>query len=203
MYLIEPCCASKHFMLLRDAIGTHGKATFEGYGDLSLTEMLPAILTRYAKTTMMIVAPSIPDQAIDIIRTWLRKAWARMDGKGRLNVLAKLTIVTDLSEEASPILSLWLKNNPFPDRLTLVNKAQHDTALLLPDMAINGPLNMRYGEHFACLVTTKQEEVDRYWEAYTALTKPTKVVKAKARKSTKAKSSGTGNNLNEENHELQ
>lgn len=197
MYLIEPCCASKHFMLLRDAIGTHGKATFEGYGDLSLTEMLPAILTRYSETTMIIVAPSIPDQAANVIHEWLRKAWARMDGKGRLNVLSKLTIIADLREEASPTLSSWLKDNPFADRLTLVNKAQGETALLLPDMAIIGPLNMRYGEHFACEVTTRQEEVDKYWETYTALTKPAKIGKAKVRKSVKVKSNTTKNNPNE------
>ena len=189
-------------MLLRDAIGTHGKATFEGYGDLSLTEMLPAILTRYSKTTMMIVAPSIPNQAANVIREWLRKAWARMDGKGRLDVISNLTIVTDLREEASPTLSSWLKNNPFPDRLSLVNKAQDETALLLPDMAVVGPLNMRYGEHFICEVTTKQEDVDRYWEAYSALAKPTKASKTKARKSTKAKGDTTKNNPNEEAYEL-
>ncbi len=184
-------------MLLRDAIGSHGKATFEGYGDLSLTETLPAILTRYSETTMMIVAPSIPDQAVNIIREWLRKAWARMDGKGRLNVLSKLTIIADLREEASPTLSSWQKDNPFPDRLTLVNKAQDETVLLLPDMAIIGPLNMRYGEHFTCEVTTKQEEVDKYWETYAALTKPAKVSKTKARKSAKVKNVTTKNNPNE------
>lgn len=202
MYLIEPCCASKHFMLLRDTIGTHGKATFEGYGDLSLTEMLPAILTRYSKTTMMIVAPSIPEQAANVIYEWLRKAWARMDGKGRLNVISNLTIVTDLREEASPTLSSWLENNPFPDRLSLVNKAQDETALLLPDMAVVGPLNMRYGEHFICEVTTKQEEVSRYWEGYSALAKPAKVSKAKTRKSAKAKGDTTNDNPNEEAYEL-
>lgn len=167
MILIEPCCASKHFMLLRDAIGTHGRTRFEGYGDLSLTEMLPAMLTRYSETTMMIIAPSIPDQAADIIDEWLRKTWARMDGKGRLNVLSHLTIVADLSETASPTLSTWLTNNPYPNRLTLVNKPQDVTALLLPDMAVIGPMNFRYGEHFVCEVTTIADEVKEYWNEST------------------------------------
>lgn len=183
MYLIEPCCASKHFMLLRDAIGSCGKATFEGYGDLSLTELLPAILTRYAETRMMIIAPAIPDQAADIIYEWLRKTWARMDGKGRINVLSKLTIVADLSEEVSPTASLWLKSNPFPERLTLVDKAQDDTALLLPDMTIVGPVNMRYGKHFVCEVTTRQEEVNELWDFYSKFTKRTNRT---ARKTAKA-----------------
>ena len=141
-------------MFLRDAIKNKAKTQFKGFGDLSLTELFPAMLTRYSETTMMIVAPSIPDQAADIIYTWLRRTWARMDGKGRLNVLSKLTIIADLSEEASPTANLWLTNNPFPDRLVLVNKAQDDTALLLPDIAITGPLNTRYATEFDCDVTT-------------------------------------------------
>lgn len=169
MRLIEPCCASKHFILLRDAIGTHGKAAFEGYGDMSLTEFLPALLTRYSETTMMIEAPTIPDQAADIIYQWLAKTWARMDGKGRLNVLAHLTIMADLSETASPTASAWLKDNPFPDRLTLVNKPQDDTVLLLPDIAVIGPLNFRYGDHFICEATTIADEVQTYWKDFSSL----------------------------------
>lgn len=194
MFLIEPCCAPKHFMLLRDAIGNHDKATFEGYGDLSLTEMLPAILTRYSETTMMVIAPAVPNQASDIIHEWLRKAWARMDGKGRINVLSKLIVITDLSEEISPTLSSWLKNNPFPDRLTLLNKTPNETVLLLPDMAIIGPLNMCYGKHFVCEVTTIQEEVDKYWKNYTALLRPVK--KSTARKGA-TKNSTTKSNVKE------
>lgn len=158
-------------MFLRDAIGNKAKTQFKGFGDLSLTELLPALLTRYSETTMMIVAPSIPDQAADIIYTWLSRTWARMDGNGRLNVLSKLTIIADLSEEASPTVNMWLTNNPFPDRLVLVNKAQDDTALLLPDIAITGPLNMRYDKEFVCDVTTIPEEVSDLLNVYSKLAK--------------------------------
>lgn len=179
MKIIEPCCATKQFMFLRDAIKNKAKTQFKGFGDLSLTELLPALLTRYSETTMMIVAPSIPDQAADIIYTWLRRTWARMDGKGRLNVLSKLTIIADLSEEASPVANLWLTNNPFPDRLVLVNKAQDDTALLLPDIAITGPLNMRYDKEFVCDVTAIPEEVSALWKAYSKLSKKRSTEKKK------------------------
>lgn len=171
MRIIEPCCATKQFMFLRDAIKNKAKIQFKGFGDLSLTELLPALLTRYSETTMMIVAPSIPDQAADIIYTWLSRTWARMDGNGRLNVLSKLTIIADLSEEASPTVNMWLTNNPFPDRLVLVNKAQDDTALLLPDIAITGPLNMRYDKEFVCDVTTIPEEVSDLLNVYSKLAK--------------------------------
>lgn len=189
MMTIEPCCAQKQFPMLRDAIGDNGKTLFEGYGDMSLTELLPAILSRYFEIDMIIAAPAIPDQAADIIYEWMRRTWGRMDGKGRMNCLHKLTIIADLGEDASPKAAQWLKNNPFPDRLTLVDKAQTDTVLLLPDLAVTGPLNFRYGEHFVCEVTTIQSEVDELQRHYAEVTKPTKRTARKQKADHKAERS--------------
>lgn len=188
MMTIEPCCAQKQFPMLRDAIGDNGKTLFEGYGDMSLTELLPAILSRYVEIDMTIVAPAIPDQAADIIYEWMRRTWGRMDGKGRMNCLHQLTIIADLSENASPKASQWQKNNPFPDRLILVDKAQTDTVLLLPDLAVTGPLNFRYGEHFVCEATAIQGEVDALWKRYREVAKPTKPTARKQKAERKAES---------------
>lgn len=167
-------------MQMRDTLGSNGKTQFQGFGDLSLTELLPALLTRYSETEMLIAAPAIPDQAAEIIDRWMKKQWARMDGKGKLDCISRLTIIADLSPEQSPMASEWLKENPFGDRLTLVDKAQDDTALLLPDIAIIGPLNLRYGQNFTCDVTTVQEEVDALWKQYSKLTRTVKTAKKKA-----------------------
>jgi len=156
---------------LRKSIEGGGNTQFRGYGDLSLTEILPALLTRYSETEMMIVAPSVPDQAAEIIRRWMKRQWARMDGRGQLDVIAKLTIVADLSEEKSPLASSWLKDNPFDGRLVLADRAQTDTALLLPDLAVTGPLNMRYGHTFICRVTADKDDVDALWKQYMRLAK--------------------------------
>lgn len=182
-------------MLLRDALGKAGRTKFQAYGDLSLTEFLPALLTRYSETTMMIAAPSIPDQAYDIISEWLRRTWARMDGKGRLNVIAKLTIIADLSEEASPKASAWLTSNPYPDRLVAVNKQQSDTAILMPDIAITGPMNFRYADPFVCDVTNIPNEVSSLWEQYGKLTQPVAVKRSRhsTRKSAKSLSASPTN----------
>lgn len=155
--------------MLRDAIGQNGSAQFRGCGDLSLTELLPALLTRYSETEMMIVAPSLPDQAADIVGRWMRQQWAMRTGTGKLNVISRLTIVADLSEGKSPTASGWLSENPFGDRLSLVDRAQDDTALLLPDIAVTGPLNLRYGKSFVCTVTTVPEQVRGLWERYLAV----------------------------------
>lgn len=172
MLLIEPCCAERQMRQLRNAIGKSGTRQFEGYGDLSLTELLPAILTRYSETKMMIVAPTIPDQAADIIERWMRKQWARMDGRGKLNVIAHLTIIADLRRRKSPKASQWMKDNPFADRMTLIDRQQTDTAMLLPDFAITGPVNLRYGHKFTATATADTEQVSALWRRYDPFSVP-------------------------------
>ena len=172
MKLIEPCCAERHVRELRDALKDGGSREIEGYGDLSLSELLPAILTRYYETEVLIAAPSVPDQAAETIATWMRRSIARMDGKGRLNYIARLTVVAGLSPELSPMASGWLRENPFPGRLTLIDSAQEDTALLLPDFAITGPVNMRYGRRFTATATTVREQVKGLWARFSAPAAP-------------------------------
>lgn len=181
--LIEPCCAGQHMLSVRDAIGTKGTMEIEGYGDLSLTELLPAILTRYAETELMIVAPTLPDQATEVIATWMRRTIARMDGNGRLNYIRRLTIVSDLSEAASPDASVWLKENPYGERLVLHDIRQDATAILLPDFAIEGPVNMRYGKHFTATAYGKREDVDGLWERYRKVTENVPEAEAETRES--------------------
>lgn len=153
-------------MLLRDSIAKGSSAQFQGFGDLSLTELLPAIMTRYSETELLIAAPSIPDQAAEIIQKWMKQQWSRRDGSAKLDVISRLTIIADLNDEHSPMVSEWLKDNPFGDRLTLVDKRQEDTAILLPDFAITGAVNMRYGHHFTATATTVADEVKTLWAKF-------------------------------------
>lgn len=169
MHIIEPCCAKRHLLSLRNAIRRGGTTDFEGYGDLSLAELLPALLTRYCETEMMIVAPSLPDQAAEAVAVWMRRQRMRSDGKGKLDYIRHLTVVASLSRRKSPIASMWKRENPFGERLTLVGRQQEDTAILLPDFVITGPVNMRYGEHFTATATTDPERVAALWRKYTAL----------------------------------
>lgn len=146
-------------MRVRDAIGKNGTTMFEGYGDLSLTELLPAILTRYCETDLLIAAPQMPEQATEIIQTWMRRQLARMDGKGKLNYVKSLTIVTDVSLSASAVAE-WAKGGAFEDRVRVIDRTQEDTMIVLPDFAIVGPVNMRYGEHFTATATARTEIVE-------------------------------------------
>ena len=172
MYIIEPCCASRQLMQIRDAMGRNGSVLFEGYGDMSLTELLPAIMTRYSETELLIAAPAMPDQAAEVITRWMNQKWSRSDGRGKLNAIRRLTIIADLSEEVSPVASGWLKGSPFGERLTLVDRQQADTAILLPDFAVTGPVNMRYGRHFVATATVHKDSVDSLWRKYRPDDKP-------------------------------
>ena len=89
-----------------------------------------------------------------------------MDGCGNVNVVKRLTIVSDLSETASPDASAWLTDNPYGERLVLHDVRQDATAILLPDFAIEGPVNMRYGKHFIATAYGKREDVDGLWTKY-------------------------------------
>lgn len=166
MHILEPCCIRRQLLNLRDSIENGGRTQFQGYGDLSITELLPALLARYTETEMMIVAPTMPDQATEVITRWMRQQWPHANGIDKLNVVRQLTIITDLSPAKSPVMSDWVKDNPFTGRLVLVDRPQADTAILLPDIAITGPLNLRYGQNFVCTVTTVPEEVRNLWEQY-------------------------------------
>ena len=169
MRIIEPCCAVKHLMQLRDAIGKNGTARFECFGDMSLTELLPAILTRYSETELMIVAPQLPDQAAEVIGKWMTRQWARKDGAGKLDVVSRLTVIASLSRKKSPMASLWKRDCPFGDRLTLVDNGRvTDYVILLPDFAITGFRNLRYGEHFTATATTDAGQVRALWERFAA-----------------------------------
>ena len=168
MYIIEPCCASRQLMFLRDAIAKGGTEQFEGFGDLSLTELLPAIMARYSETELLIAAPSMPDQAAEVVAMWMKQQWSRRDGRGKLYAIRHLTIAADLREELSPVVSCWRKENPFGDRLTLVDRQQSETAILLPDFAITGPVNMRYGRRFTATATTVTSEVRALWGKFKA-----------------------------------
>ena len=153
MHLIEPCCAPKHLLALRGKLGDRGTVLWHGYGDLSLAELLPPMLTRYSETEMMFVSPTLPDAAARVLERMMRKKWMRADGTGRIDMIRHLTLVTDLREQKSPAASRWINENPFGERMTIRNVQQNDTAILLPDIAFVGNINLTYGSHFTAMAT--------------------------------------------------
>lgn len=153
MHLIEPCCAPRHLLALRSKLGENGTAFWHGYGDLSLSELLPPMLTRYSEVEMIIVAPALPDAAAEVIRKMMERQWMSATGREKVNNIGHLTIIADLHKRKSPVASGWLKENPFGERLSLKNVQQGDTAILLPDIVFFGNINLTYGGHFTAVAT--------------------------------------------------
>lgn len=166
MHLIEPCCVPKHLLALRHILGENGTTLWHGYGDLSVNELLPHLLTRYSEAELMIVAPALPDAAAKTIERIMFREWMRMDGDGKVANVARLALITDLSEKRSPLASTWLKENPFGERLTLRNAQQNDTAILLPDIALWGPINLTYGGHFTAMATKNARTIESLRREY-------------------------------------
>ena len=169
MFLIEPCCTQRHWPALRSRLGDDGTAFFHGYGDLSLADLLAVMLTPYSNVELMIVAPVLPDAAARTLQYWLGRQLPRMDGKGRVDILAGLTLVTDLREKKSPMASEWLAENPFGDRLVLRSVQQNDTAVILPDVAIHGNINLGYGGHFTAIATKNARTIESLRSMYGSL----------------------------------
>jgi hypothetical protein len=169
MFLIKPCCTQKNAAQLRDKIGKDGTTLCHGYGDLSLAELLPALMTRYSDTELMIVAPQIPDAAAKAIKKVMESTWDSKDGRHAVDTVRRLTLITNLRKNKSPMASTWLKESPWGDRLLLKNVSQNDTAILLPDFALIGPLNLSYSGHFTALATTHKTAVDALRETFIKL----------------------------------
>lgn len=169
MFLVEPCCSQKHLRQLREGLGKDGTAWWHGYGDLSLSELLPPLLLQYSEAELMVVTPALPDRAAETIAKWMKKQWARMDGTGSVYAIAHMTLVTDLSEKRSPLASTWVNEKPFGERLTLKNVQQNDTAIVLPDLALYGPINMTYGRHFTALATRNAKTIAGLRRVYEGL----------------------------------
>ena len=167
MQIIQPCCTKKALCRLRETTDKGGTRTFECYGDMSITELLPALMTRYAETEMLIAAPSIPDQAAEAIAWEMRRRWSRADGMGKMDEISHLTIITDVSR--SPQLMIWIGDDTFGDRLTVIDRRQEEDVILLPDLAILGFKNMRYSEHFIGTITGAPDRVAALWEQFASL----------------------------------
>lgn len=171
MLLIEPCCTPKHLLALRGKLGVDGTTFFHGKGDLSISELFPALLTRYSEVDMMLVAPSLPDSATNVLNHWMAKKWVSADGKGKIDVIKHLTLITDLRKKKSPLASNWLSDNPYSERLEIYNLQQNDTAILLPDIAFFGNINLAYNGHFTALATKSDRVIANLRSTYLGLCK--------------------------------
>ena len=155
---------------VRRAARAAGTVAFEGYGDLSLSEILPALLSGRAATEVLIAAPSLPDLAAEAVARCMRRRVAMADGSGNVYAIRRLTVVADLSAGPSPDASAWIKDNPFPGRLVLCDVTQKYTAILFPDFAVTGPVNMRYGQHFTATATDSRDRVEALWRRFADIT---------------------------------
>lgn len=166
--LIQPCCTNKLIPQLREKLGDDGTTFIHGYGDLGIAELMTPLLTPYTEVELMIVAPSVPDTAARVIERLMDQKLP-MKGRGQVPLIKQLTIVANLKKNSKYLSAGWVKENPWGDRLQLNHCQQNDTAILLPDMAIIGPVNMAYNGHFTAVATRRRKTIDELRATYLGL----------------------------------
>ncbi len=170
MTLIQPCCAPKDLLQLRHVLGEDGTTLWHAYGDLSLSELLPPLLTRYNEVEILLVTPSLPDAAAVVVRRMMQQQFPSRDGNVLHHTIAHMTLISRFTERQSPLASTWMSTTPFGERLTTKNVQQNDTAILLPDIALWGPINLTYGGHFTAMATKNARTIAALREGYERLT---------------------------------
>ena len=168
MMLIQPCCTNKLIPQLREKLGDDGTTFIHGYGDLGIAELMTPLLTPYTEVELMIVAPSVPDTAARVIERLMDQKLP-MKGRGQVPLIKQLTIVANLKKNSKYLSAGWMKENPWGERLQLKHCQQNDTAILLPDMAIIGPVNMAYNGHFTAVATRRRKTIDELRATYLGL----------------------------------
>ena len=168
MFLIQPCCTQKLIPELRRKIGEGGTTLIHGYGDMSLSELLPVLLTRYTDVELMIVAPAVPDAAARVIAQVMDRMLP-VTGGGQVPLIRRLTLIANLRKNSRYVSAGWLKENPWGERLEAHHVQQNDTAILLPDMGIVGAVNLSYNGHFTAMATRRARTIAQLRETYLSL----------------------------------
>ena len=168
MFLIEPCCVQKLIPQLRKKLEGGGTTFVHGKGDVSIAELLPELLLPHTEVELMIVAPSVPDIAARTIEALMDRQMPTK-GRGQVPMIKQLTLVANLKKNSKYISAGWMKQNPWGERLQLKHCTQNDTAILLPDMAIIGALNMAYNGHFTAIATRRMKTIEEMRSIYLGL----------------------------------
>jgi len=120
---------------------------FEGYGDLTLNELLPVLGDIHIGQDITIITPNVPRYLLSGIQHMLAATVVKK-GKNTLRH-PHMTITTDTSEQHSPGLKELADR--VGDRITLNHQQLSDTMILLQGELWFG--NVGHGKHFHGIVT--------------------------------------------------
>ncbi len=157
MITIEPCCANKHWKQVLKELEMKKTVLVNGYGDMTLTELLPEVLQRYSEADVLMALPTVPEQMRTLVGRMLRRTWALAQG-GNVDVVRRLRLITDARASKSPGLVEWAQGQ---ERLRLANAQHNDTLIIVHNgnpqgecaLAIMGPVNMVPCGQWTAMVT--------------------------------------------------
>jgi len=172
MVTIEPCCAHKHWKKVLKELELNGTVLMRGYGDMTLSELLPEVLAGYTEADVLMALPTAPEAARVLLRSMLHRTWGMQEG-GNVNNVARLRLLTDARASRSPGLVEWAQRQ---ERLELASAQQNDTIILVEDgrqqgadrLAIMGPVNVVPCGMWTAAATTGPIMVASLWTSLSA-----------------------------------
>lgn len=191
MRTIEPCCTQKHWPQVLEDLKRRPTVMMNGYGDMTLCELLPVMLERYAECEVMVVVPTLPPQLREVLDRWARQTWG--DGS---RAVAQMWVITDARESKSPGAAEWSRGAG----VAMASCQQNDTAVVVrgrgsrgesqgsrgesresrgesresrvesqefgEDVMVTGAVNVRPSGMFTAVVTRDEKMIAETWAYY-------------------------------------
>lgn len=148
-----------------------------GYGDMTLCELLPVMLERYAECEVMVAVPTLPPQLREVLDRWTRQTWG--DGS---RAVARIWVITDARESKSPGAAEWSRDAG----VAMASCQQNDTTVVVrgrgsrvesqgsrgegrefgEDVMVMGAVNVRPSGMFTAVVTKDEKMIAEAWAYY-------------------------------------
>lgn len=166
MKLIEPCCSQRHVPELLSLLEDSDPLFFQGFGDLSLSDLLSPLLSGISLSDVLLMCPTLPSPIHPFLRSWYLKRWSTGDSSDGTPPIASLTIVTDCRSSRSGDIRAWrdsLIQDGLPcQSVALSHYVQNDTCLIVNDLLIYGNMNIVPRNPFSAIVTRSPHLVSEY-----------------------------------------
>ena len=173
MLTIEPCCTQKHWPKILHNLKDTSYVYFEGYGDMTLNELLPVVFDGFSDADVMLAVPVMPERLISTLRELTKRSWANPSGRGSVPLIKRFRIITDARSTKSPgVLDFCRELRSQCAGSGVASLQQNDTIIIVRDaystIMIFGSVNSRPSCQWTAFVTNDQGHIADVWSVLEA-----------------------------------
>lgn len=170
MITIEPCCAAtKHWpkvLATLDELGEESVVGIRGYGDMTLMELLPAMVSSYSEADVLVAVPTLPSCLREKLDALLHLSWG--NDSGSVPAVARLRVITDARESRSPAAAEWIQDAG--SRVSLASCQMNDTVVIIRGsggggVMVFGAVNARPATEWVAMATKDKRLIEDFWQA--------------------------------------